>query len=191
MGTLRKSDGFITPEDAVTGNGVNDIIDTTPGNDSDTRDEPQKFIDPTEAIGGDRSAESKPKRKPGRPPKQQPTAQGGEPERKTKPNNSAVIDVDGISYILLSLHEMAATALKSHEIKLETKEAKLLSERACKVAAHYNFAPSEKIQDWCALVMVAGQIYYPRFLLIKMRLEAEALARKQESLGLQVAGATI
>lgn len=86
---------------------------------------------------------------------------------------------------------MAATALKAQELKLQEDEANLLSKRAAKVAEHYNFAPSEKVQDWCALLMVAGQIYYPRVMLMKMRFEQEAEQRKAAALGQQVAGAAV
>lgn len=86
---------------------------------------------------------------------------------------------------------MAATALKAPEFKIEEKDAKLLSARACKVASHYNFAPSDKVQDWCALIMVAGQMYYPRVIMLKLRVEAEAMQRRAESMGQQVAGAVV
>ena len=75
---------------------------------------------------------------------------------------------------------MAAAALKVDELKLGEDEAKLLATRAKKVAEHYNIAPSEKVQDWCALIMVAGQIYYPRIMLAKMRLADEAAIRKAQ-----------
>jgi hypothetical protein len=84
---------------------------------------------------------------------------------------------------------MAAAAMKAPELKMGEKEAALLSERACKVAAHYNFAPSEKVQDWCALIMVAGQIYYPRVIMIKARLETVATNPHQD--GVIQAGAIV
>jgi|GEM_PF-6050045 len=86
---------------------------------------------------------------------------------------------------------MAATALKSPEFKLTEKEAQLLSQRACKVASHYNIAPSEKIQDWCALIMVAGQMYYPRVMLAKMRADQERAERRAQQMGQTQAGVVI
>lgn len=72
---------------------------------------------------------------------------------------------------------MAAIAMKVPELKLSEDEAALLSKNMVNVAQHYNIAPSEKTQAWCALIMALGMIYYPRASMVSKRRKDEQAAR--------------
>lgn len=75
---------------------------------------------------------------------------------------------------------MAAAALKTPELQLDDKEAKLLAQSAAEVASHYNVEIDPKVMAWIGFFGVCGSIYGPRIAAMKIRKDMERReARKQ------------
>lgn len=132
--------------------------------------------------GGGGHSSSREKRGRGRPKgsAKKETNHKADLKEPPSPKPRAEFDLDGISYMLLSLHSMAAVAFKATELSLSESEGKELSKCLVNVAEFYNVAPSPKLQAWMALIMCCGVIYYPRVTMINERLKMEKATRLQQ-----------
>lgn len=82
---------------------------------------------------------------------------------------------------MLSLHGMAAMALKSPELVIDDTEAKALSEGILAVQSHYNFAASAEVMAWVNLAAIMLGVYGPRVVLIRERKKTERAKEKPAS----------
>jgi hypothetical protein len=83
-------------------------------------------------------------------------------------NKSAV--QGSLTSLLFSLHTMGAVLLKTPELEISEQEAKKLNDGITDVARYYTDAElPPKVQAWLNLLMVAGTVYGPRVIAIKIR----------------------
>lgn len=99
------------------------------------------------------------KRRPGRP--------------KGSGKTKTTLDLNGVEAILLSIHSMAATMLKTPELVLDKEEAKNLSKAANDVAEHYSVAINPKTLAWLNFGMAVSMIYGTRIIAINARQKRE------------------
>lgn len=82
-------------------------------------------------------------------------------------------DLSGIESILVSLHAMAAAAIKIPELNLSEAEARTLVSATQEVARQYNVAVSAKTAAWVNLGMAVGSIYGSRAVAIALKAKKE------------------
>lgn len=99
----------------------------------------------------------------GRPP--------GSPNRKKA-------NVGLIESLLISVHTMAAAALKMPHLALGEEEAENLAKALAKVQEQYDVSLDPKTEAWINLAMVGGAVYGPR-VLVAMHLAASNKPQKQ------------
>lgn len=81
-----------------------------------------------------------------------------------------------ITDILVSAHNILATALKSDLFRLDRSEAEQINEAINKVSRHYNVEIAAKTMDWCNLVTVLCAVYGTRIFTARMAAKAAAPA---------------
>ena len=79
--------------------------------------------------------------------------------------------------MLALAHMGIATVSNTPEMALSESEAKLLATATVPVLEQFDFKPDPRFTAVFGLIVVAGQIYVPRAVLIRMR-KAEERARK-------------
>lgn len=84
----------------------------------------------------------------------------------------APLDISGLGNIILNFHMLISGITRAEELLLEKEEADKLAEAMGKVARHYNVEVAAKTTDWINLGIVAGGVYVPRFLAIRIRTAA-------------------
>lgn len=136
-------------------------------------------VDPA-AISADRAEKrGTPKRGRGRPPgktkakergQKSADASAGQPAAQ---ENSSSLDPDFVSFVLASIHEMAAKIVKADELKLTDDEARRMSAATLRVAEFYDIRMSAKSQAWAAFGTTCANIYYPRISMIAARKREE------------------
>lgn len=83
--------------------------------------------------------------------------------------------VNAIESALVGIHAMVAAFTKTPEMVLESDESKPLAIAVADVAKHYDIPGVDAVVvAWVGLIMVAGKVYVPRYLLVKHRLDQEA-----------------
>lgn len=98
--------------------------------------------------------------------------------RKSKTSKSAP-SVNAIESALTGIHALAAVALKTPELALDESESRPLAEAVAEVSKHYDIPGlSDKAIAWVGLVIVAGKLYAPRYVLVSQRLKAESAERR-------------
>jgi hypothetical protein len=85
--------------------------------------------------------------------------------------------IDALTNILALTHMGIATVSNTPEMALSEDEAKLLANAAVPVLEQFDFKPDPRFTAVFGLVVVAGQIYVPRAVLIRMRKAEERAAR--------------
>lgn len=101
-------------------------------------------------------------------------------EPETEAENTVSIDPDFVTFILGSIHEMAAKIVKAEELKLTPEEAAKMAQATLRVAEFYDIRMSQKAQAWAAFGTVCANIYYSRISLIIARQRKEK-AEKQSA----------
>lgn len=74
---------------------------------------------------------------------------------------------------------MLAAMTKTEELALDREEAKELAKAIADVNAYYGKAIDPKIFAWIGLATVAGKVYAPRVVAIKLRWMMESDKRKR------------
>lgn len=129
-------------------------------------------FDPERHVGRDqRKPDGTFKRKRGR----RAGTGGGSTGREKKTATS----VSAIEQSLIGIHALLAAATRTPELVLEADESKPLAVAVAELAKHYDLPGLDaKTTAWVGLIMVCGQVYVPRAVMIKQRLDAEAKERK-------------
>lgn len=102
---------------------------------------------------------------------------------KNKKRSSGTRDEEApenISKLLLSLHQMLAGFLDVPELLLSKEEAESMGEAIAEVEALYadvSFV-SPEVRAWGRLITVSVMTYWPRYKVIKMRMDKEAAAQR-------------
>lgn len=123
------------------------------------------IIDPTElepgtADNGGSDYPSGEPRKRGRP---KGSGKSGNTSGGTaKAKNTKEMDVDGLSAIFLSSHQLLAAIAKSPELAIDEIEAKNLAAGVSNVARHYNMGTTQKTLDWFNLFQALALVYGTR-----------------------------
>lgn len=93
--------------------------------------------------------------------------------RGPKPGSrKAASSVGLIERLLLGIHTMAASALKSPHWELSADEANELAKAAAKVQEQYDISLDPKTEAWLGLATVAGAMYAPR-VMVTLHLASE------------------
>lgn len=66
-------------------------------------------------------------------------------------------------------HTLLAIVTRAEELAVDEEEAIKLAEASALVARHYNVEVAAKTTDWINLAIVAGSIYAPRIVAMRMR----------------------
>lgn len=90
------------------------------------------------------------------------------------------VDVDILTWTLMSIHAMVEGATKIPEAALSEEEAKKIAECSARVAQLYTGAVSEKTQAWTALLLALGGVYGSRIVAYVLRKRAEEEVRAEE-----------
>lgn len=91
---------------------------------------------------------------------------------------SPVLEIDGVSAVLVSAHAMLAGLTSTTELRLEKAEADHLAKGIAGVAAFYDTVISPKTMAWINLSQVAAMVYGPRLFAINARRTQERAARR-------------
>lgn len=83
------------------------------------------------------------------------------------------VDVDVLTWTLLSIHAMVEGATKIPEATLNEEEARKIAECSARVASFYTGSVSPKTQAWTALMLCLGGIYGSRVVAYVLRTRAE------------------
>lgn len=100
---------------------------------------------------------------------------GGKNKKRSSGNRDEEAP-ENISKLLLSLHQMLAGFLDIPELLLNEKEAESMGEAIAEVEALYadvSFV-SPEVRAWGRLITASAMVYWPRYKVIKMRLDKEA-----------------
>lgn len=154
------------PDDNERGTTVRDAIDPAGKLGDGPTDATGQRFDSNRHIGPDKfNRDGSFSRKRGR----RGTGGSGQKSNKT----SAKTSVAGIETVLVGIHAMMGAAL-APELALEADESKPYAEAVVEVAKHYDVPViADKTLAWCALLLVMGRIYGPRYVLIRQRLREE------------------
>lgn len=129
------------------------------------------FIDPA-SLGGNNSAggtSDTGRRKRGRP-------RGPSGGKETGPESDvkrAPFEIDGVSAILLSIHQMLAGFTAIPEMEIEKSEADRMASALKRVADLYDVKPTEKTLAWTNLATATAMIYGNRVFAYRMRKAGE------------------
>lgn len=87
---------------------------------------------------------------------------------------------ENLSKLLLSVHQMLASFLEIPELLLSQEEADKLGQAVAEVEALYSDVPfvSPEVRAFANLGITSIVIYWPRYKVIKMRLDKEAAAQR-------------
>jgi hypothetical protein len=91
----------------------------------------------------------------------------------TKTSSKGAVNLGGVEAILLSIHEMAAAAMHTPELRLESDEANGMAKAIAEVAKHYPTKVDPKTLAWVNLIMAVSVVYFPRIYLIRERHKSE------------------
>lgn len=130
-----------------------------------------------------------PKRGPGRPRKDQSSANGsalGEtpvnsdaPKRGRPKKERVELDRDAVARQLLGSHMMIASMLGLPELIISEKEAQQEAEAICEFSREYDFEPDPKMMASINLIATFGLIYVPRVVKIAARVKRAKAANGQ------------
>lgn len=104
------------------------------------------------------------------PPKRRGRKPGSTNAKKT---SSVHLDVDAISTILFSTHQMLAVYSKIPELEIDEAESEKLAKGIANVSRHYDTQVSAKALDWYYLIQVLVLIYGTRLYAIRERRREE------------------
>lgn len=168
--------------DGVVGNsGADHNANATRGADSNAG---PVFFDPgsvTAPVGNSDTGNSGATGKRGRGRPRKSSASGGAAGREETeaPDylKRAPFSVDGVSAILLSIHQMLAGFTHLPELEIEPSEAARMAEALKGVADQYDVKPTEKSLAWINLATAASMVYGTRIFAFRMRMAAEKAER--------------
>jgi hypothetical protein len=142
------------------------------------------------------AAEDKPKRGPGRPPKDQRSGTnaedllaqavgGGEASSAKKPGRPAGktkgADPIALGNQLVGIHQLISMFTGTPEMQISPEEGKALGEAVVGVCNEYGLSVDGKAGAAIQLFAACAMIYAPRVMMIRMRYAQEALARQNEA----------
>ena len=149
-------------------------------------DEPAAAPAASETPATPTSFAAEPEPEPAHAPEPEPRREGrGRPRGSTSKNkkrSSGTRDdeaPENISKMLLSIHQMLAAFTDIPELLLSEKEAESMGKAIAEVEALYQDVSfiSPEVRAWSNLGITSLMIYWPRYRVIKIRLEKEARAQ--------------
>ena len=118
-----------------------------------------------------RNKDGSPRRKRGR------KSGGSNASRKATNPHDLKASIDALTNMLALSHQGIAIIANVPEMALNADEARLLATATVPVLEQFDFKPDPRFTAVFGLVMVAGQIYVPRAVLIRMRRSEERARR--------------
>lgn len=106
------------------------------------------------------------------------TLRGRKSDTETGTKDKVRLTGEFIADMLMGIHAMGASILKTPEIALEKPEATQLGKSLQDLAAAYDHVVNPKTAAWIQLCIVTGAIYGPRVAAIRMREKTERDLRK-------------
>lgn len=98
--------------------------------------------------------------------------------RRSAKNSQSGLEVEGLTFLLYSIHAGVAAATSNPELELDTEDSKRLAAAAKNVADFYDTVISPKAMAWTTLLSTAAMIYSPRLFAMGTRRREEKAARK-------------
>lgn len=109
-----------------------------------------------------------------------PKRRGRKPGSTNK-GKGAALDLAGLTNIIAGFHTLLAAVTRAEELAIDEEEAAALAKASANVARHYNVEVAAKTTDWINLAIVAGGVYAPRVMAIRMRMGSERPARRNRT----------
>ena len=88
------------------------------------------------------------------------------------------VPVDALTRLLMMGHAIGANLTRTPELEINSGEARMLADPLSELLVLYEVEPDPRIMAMMELGLAASYVYGPRFTMIRMRLRAEAMARR-------------